>query len=147
MAVTITPAIAAPVARARDQAACAPRRTAVHLAFSLAAFVVLGIAQLYAFTRMTVFAETDASHRLVFALLASGFLVFTIVALVRQSTLMAFAYGGATSAARGRPAERAAWPSVSIVVPAFNEADRIEKAIEAILALDYPSLDVIVVDD
>jgi hyaluronan synthase len=40
-------------------------------------------------------------------------------------------------------------PSVSIVVPAFNEEDAIEATIDAVLASDYPAgkLDVIVVDD
>ena len=123
-------------------------RTVVHLAISLAAFAVLGIAQLYAFTRMAVFADSGgASSRLTFAVMASAFLLFTLAALVRQSALMAFAYGGATSAARTRFTDRPDWPGVSILVPAFNEAGRIEKALEAILAVDYPSLEVIVVDD
>jgi poly-beta-1,6-N-acetyl-D-glucosamine synthase len=60
---------------------------------------------------------------------------------------MAFACGGAIRSARRRYAERAVWPGVSILVPAYNEAGRIEKAIEAALALDYPALEVIVVDD
>jgi hyaluronan synthase len=40
-------------------------------------------------------------------------------------------------------------PTVSIVIPAFNEEGAIEQTIEAILASDYPSesLDVVVVDD
>jgi poly-beta-1,6-N-acetyl-D-glucosamine synthase len=131
-----------------DDAAEAPRRTAVHLAVSLAAFVVLGIAQLYAFTQMAVFAESGgAANRLTVALLASAFLIFTLAALVRQSALMALAYAGATSAARTHFTERSDWPGVSILVPAYNEAGRIEKALEAILRLDYPSLEVIVVDD
>src|SRR3990172_3451442 len=123
-------------------------RTVVHLAISLAAFAVLGIAQLYAFTRMAVFADSGGvSSRLTFAVMASAFLLFTLAALVRQSALMAFAYGGATSAARTRFTDRPDWPGGSILVPAFNEAGRIEKALEAILAVDYPSLEVIVVDD
>jgi cellulose synthase/poly-beta-1,6-N-acetylglucosamine synthase-like glycosyltransferase len=134
-------------ARAGDPALSA-RRTAVHLAVSLGAFVVLGVAQLHAFTRMAVFVESGgAGDRLVFVVLASAFLVFTLVALVRQSALMAFAYGGATSAARTRFTERSGWPGVSLLVPAYNEAGRIERALEAILAVDYPSLEVVVVDD
>ena len=40
-------------------------------------------------------------------------------------------------------------PSVSIVIPAFNEEDAIDQTVEAILGSDYPSdrLEVVVVDD
>jgi poly-beta-1,6-N-acetyl-D-glucosamine synthase len=129
-------------------AASSARRTVVHLGISLAAFVVLGIAQLYAFTRMTMFAESGGTaSRLGLAVLASAFLVFTVVALVRQSALMAFAYGGAAGAARAGPATGGCRPGVSILVPAHDEAARIERALDALLALDYPSVEVVVVDD
>lgn len=39
------------------------------------------------------------------------------------------------------------WPSVSLVVPARNEAKHIESAMKSILAQDYPNLEVIAVDD
>jgi glycosyltransferase involved in cell wall biosynthesis len=39
------------------------------------------------------------------------------------------------------------WPSVSIVVPARNEAKHIESAMKSILAQGYPNLEVIAVDD
>lgn len=125
-----------------------PRRTVVHLGVSAAAFVVLGVAQLYAFMRMAMLAETSGTAaRIGLAALGSGFLVFTIVALVRQSALMAFAYGGATGAARPRPGASASPPRVSILVPAYNEAARIGPALDALLALDYPSFEIVVVDD
>lgn len=38
-------------------------------------------------------------------------------------------------------------PLVSIVIPAYNRADTIARAIESVLAQDYPRLEVIVVDD
>jgi hypothetical protein len=47
------------------------------------------------------------------------------------------------------PAERPAgeWPSVSVVVAACNEEDTIEPALHSLLALDYPQLEVVVVND
>jgi cellulose synthase/poly-beta-1,6-N-acetylglucosamine synthase-like glycosyltransferase len=124
------------------------RGAAVHVAFSLLASILLAVAQLYAFTQMAVFVETSPGPaRVLFAIVASAFLLFTLVALVRQSALMMLAYGGATMTSRRPLAERTSWPGVSVLVPAFNEAGRIEKALEAMLATDYPSLEVIVVDD
>lgn len=38
-------------------------------------------------------------------------------------------------------------PLVSVVVPARDEADHVEETIESILALDYPRLEVVAVDD
>ncbi len=80
-------------------------------------------------------------------LFASSFLVFTLVSLLRHAALMGMAFVGASRAARRVFPDRTDWPTVTILVPAFNEALRIEKAIEAIIALDYPDLVAIVVDD
>jgi chlorobactene glucosyltransferase len=38
-------------------------------------------------------------------------------------------------------------PSVSILVPARNEAETIAECLQSLLALDYPNLDIIVIDD
>lgn len=39
------------------------------------------------------------------------------------------------------------WPRVSVIVPAMNEAETIEPAMRSLLALDYPALEIIAVDD
>jgi poly-beta-1,6-N-acetyl-D-glucosamine synthase len=39
------------------------------------------------------------------------------------------------------------WPFVSIFLPAYNEGDQIEGALEAFSVMDYPQFEVIVVDD
>ena len=44
-------------------------------------------------------------------------------------------------------AARESWPSVSVVVCAYNAADTIDECLESIDALDYPRLEVIVVND
>ncbi len=139
----------APPAPARDVApAEATRKAAVHLAIALVGFVVLAIAQLYAFTQAALLVGTgQAIAKIAFAVSAGAFLVLTILSLARQTTRMTLAYGGAVAAARRRFAERASWPGVSILVPAYNEAERIERALEAALALDYPRVEVVVVDD
>jgi hypothetical protein len=44
-------------------------------------------------------------------------------------------------------AERSAWPRLTVIVPACNEADEIEEAACTLLAQDYPDLELIFVDD
>jgi len=43
--------------------------------------------------------------------------------------------------------ERSSWPSVSIVIAALNEEATIAEALDSVLALDYPDLEVVFVDD
>ncbi|WP_239493194.1 glycosyltransferase [Luteitalea sp. TBR-22] len=39
------------------------------------------------------------------------------------------------------------WPSLSVVIPARNEARHLAEALQSVLALDYPALEILVVDD
>ena len=41
----------------------------------------------------------------------------------------------------------AVWPSLSIIIPACNEAEHIEVALNSLLVQDYPNLEIIVIDD
>jgi len=45
------------------------------------------------------------------------------------------------------PPDRLQWPSVSIVVPARNEVKHLAHCIESLRALDYPALEIVVVND
>ena len=45
------------------------------------------------------------------------------------------------------PAEIERWPTLSVIVPACDEADKIEPAARSLLALDYPGMEIIFVDD
>jgi hypothetical protein len=46
-----------------------------------------------------------------------------------------------------RPPEPPAWPGLSVVVPARDEARAIEPAAASLLAQDYPGLEIVLVDD
>jgi cellulose synthase/poly-beta-1,6-N-acetylglucosamine synthase-like glycosyltransferase len=39
------------------------------------------------------------------------------------------------------------WPSVSIIVPAYNEGDTIERSLASLITLEYPDFEILVVDD
>jgi len=41
----------------------------------------------------------------------------------------------------------AAWPKVSVIVPCRNESRGVEKAMSSLLAMDYPNLEIVAVDD
>ena len=45
------------------------------------------------------------------------------------------------------PVHPAAWPAVSVLVPAHNEEAVLRRALNSVLALDYPDFEVIVIDD
>src|SRR5437868_2981644 len=47
----------------------------------------------------------------------------------------------------GQPPSPTSWPLVSILVPAFQESTTIASALRALVALDYPNYEIIVVDD
>jgi cellulose synthase/poly-beta-1,6-N-acetylglucosamine synthase-like glycosyltransferase/peptidoglycan/xylan/chitin deacetylase (PgdA/CDA1 family) len=78
--------------------------------------------------------------------LAALLLLVTILFAARLVLLFAFARRHARVSRRARAEEPFEEP-VSIVVPAYNEAVGIERAVRSLVASDYPDFEVIVVDD
>jgi cellulose synthase/poly-beta-1,6-N-acetylglucosamine synthase-like glycosyltransferase len=73
-------------------------------------------------------------------------LTFLVVLVVRYVLLLSLGYLQHIEN-RGRVGEGTPQPRVTIVVPVFNEEAVIASALRSLLALRYPSFDVIVVDD
>lgn len=69
-----------------------------------------------------------------------------VLAVLRALVLVAFARRHARGYRREEQ-EGPFAPPVSIIVPAFNEAEVIEPAVRSLAASDYPEVEVIVVDD
>ena len=78
--------------------------------------------------------------------LAALLLLVGLLAAGRALLVLAFAPRHAwRSRRRGRHPDHT--PTVSILVPAFNEATTIERTVRSLVASDYPDFEVIVIDD
>src|SRR5581483_5291755 len=73
-------------------------------------------------------------------------LTFLFVLLVRYVVLLWLGYLHHVEN-RGRATGGGPTPRVAVVVPVYNEEAVIEAAVRSLLALEYPELEVIVVDD
>ncbi|MFB3906959.1 MAG: glycosyltransferase [Candidatus Eisenbacteria bacterium] len=73
------------------------------------------------------------------------FFGFLCVLILRHFILMWFAYLDGIEG--GAEPECQALPPVSILVPAFNESVTIQASIRSLLELDYPSFEILVIDD
>jgi len=79
-------------------------------------------------------------------LLAAGWVVAIVWA---GSTILTvrFLRGSRLADRAGEALDPRLWPMVSVVVPARDEAKRVEEALRSLANLDYPALEVIAVDD
>jgi poly-beta-1,6-N-acetyl-D-glucosamine synthase len=75
------------------------------------------------------------------------FAVFTFVILLRWCTVQFLAFRAQLSKRTTLSYDSSAWPSVSILVPAYQEAENIESTLGSLVELEYPHYEIIVVDD
>jgi cellulose synthase/poly-beta-1,6-N-acetylglucosamine synthase-like glycosyltransferase len=73
--------------------------------------------------------------------------LLSFVILVRWCVVQSLAFRAQFLMNREVPYNPTVWPSVSILVPAFQEAENIESALRSLVELDYPRYEIIVVDD
>lgn len=72
------------------------------------------------------------------------FYAILVIAIFRLGTwiILSFAYN-----LKGKVKPTDSFPSISLIVPAFNEEITIKKSIQSLIELDYPNYEIIVVDD
>ncbi len=83
----------------------------------------------------------------VVTLLGIAFFALAALAVARTILLLVFARRHAKTSLPPATGARIARPGVSVVVPAYNEELGIAAAIRSLAASDYPTLEIIVVDD
>ena len=73
------------------------------------------------------------------------FILFGLIVVIRYLVLLIAAI---REKVKSKTEVKSTWsPSVSIIVPAFNEENLIEASLESLAVLDYPDYEIIVVDD
>lgn len=93
---------------------------------------------------LCVIAGLEVSHTL-HGIMIAGFLIFGVVVVVRYLVLIFAAIYEKFTTTTGTGDNWA--PSVSIIVPAFNEETLIEESLISLMSLDYPDYEIIIVDD
>ena len=71
----------------------------------------------------------------------------SLFVLLRWSAVQTIAFIAHCKLSSNRPDPPTTWPFVSILVPAFQETTTIASALRALVELDYPNYEIIVVDD
>jgi biofilm PGA synthesis N-glycosyltransferase PgaC len=124
------------------------KRPALHLALGVGLVTVLLVLQLYFFVNFVT--SPQLYSRVAFTatfIASSAFLTFSVVSGGRYMIMMALAFLGWQRSRGARRRDPEVWPRVTVLVPAYNEGERVRHAIESVIESDYPDLEVIVVDD
>lgn len=86
-------------------------------------------------------------QRFLIRLVLISLILFLAILFVRYFALLWFGYLQHAEKTFKQPDGAAELPPVSVIVPAYNEEKVLDEAIEALLDLDYPSYEIIIVDD
>jgi cellulose synthase/poly-beta-1,6-N-acetylglucosamine synthase-like glycosyltransferase/peptidoglycan/xylan/chitin deacetylase (PgdA/CDA1 family) len=75
------------------------------------------------------------------------FAMLAVLAVLRIIALVLLARHHVRQSVPASPARRARLPDVSVIVPAYNEQIGIASCVRSLAAADFPSLDIVVIDD
>ncbi len=134
--------------RAKQPDRTSARRSPVkYVLMGFLSAIVLSVSQLYYFGKLQLAIADLSGFAFAFAVtFATSFLVFCWISVARHLVLLVCAYFGWTHAVRPKSGPPPT-PLVSVLLPAFNEQDRIRATLESLLASSYPYLEIIVIDD
>jgi biofilm PGA synthesis N-glycosyltransferase PgaC len=119
------------------------RLTRIVLSLLLVALMVVGT---LAFIFWAIHAPPRVQAMLVRIVFVS-LLIFLAILFARYFSLLWFAYLQHAERNVLEPREQRDLPAISVIVPAYNEGAIIEETLESLATMDYPTYEVIVVDD
>ncbi|MDH3290236.1 MAG: glycosyltransferase family 2 protein [Gemmatimonadota bacterium] len=88
-----------------------------------------------------------AVQRFLVRLVVISLIIFLAILFVRYFSLLWFAFLQLLEKTMQPQRKEVSLPPVSVIVPAYNEGAVLESAIDALLRIDYPTFEIIVVDD
>ena len=136
------------VTRAQTTSNSLGKRPAFHLGLGIVLVGVLMFYQIFFFIQFVADRSEYTPAAFIITLAASSsFVTFALFSGTRYVVMMALAFLGWQRSRGARMSDPPEWPTVSVLVPAYNESTRVRNAIESVMASDYPDLEVIVVDD
>ena len=120
------------------------RRPITFLLLFLAAClgVLIGAVALY----LSVLRENHSIDNAIVSLSVSALLCFLVLLIVRYFVMLGFAFLGHLESTREGDAATTT-SLVSVLVPAFNESVCIQSSIRSLAGLEYPNLEIVVIDD
>ncbi|MCR9186532.1 MAG: glycosyltransferase family 2 protein [Halieaceae bacterium] len=108
----------------------------------------VGCAQVYFLVRaITGVSESSDLSYWQSVIIAFFFFFFSVFFIGRYLVTMLFAFLEGSKRVNEWVVPETGAPLVSIIIPAYNEADNIVPTIVSALAVDYPALEIIVIDD
>jgi cellulose synthase/poly-beta-1,6-N-acetylglucosamine synthase-like glycosyltransferase len=117
-----------------------------HSVFGALAVVIAAVAMTVAFVIAALLIGPAIQTLLVRAVLVT-LIIFVTILFLRYFSLLWFAYLGHAERNVLGTRRHHEMPPVSIVVPAYNEGQVMERAISSLMELEYPEYEVVVVDD
>jgi biofilm PGA synthesis N-glycosyltransferase PgaC len=124
------------------------QKLSVFLLIGLVAVLFVGGGQFYyLFLMSDALGQVQGSSlqlRLIFPIF---FFIFTILTLTRYLIILFFAFLETSKIEAFKNKGRYDTPKVSIIVPAYNEEHCIVETLHSLLQVDYPNLEILLVDD
>ena len=109
--------------------------------------LVIALVALSAWVTIWTFTSPMAVQRFLVRLVVISLIIFLAVLFVRYFTLLWFGFLQLLEKTMEFEVDDESLPPVSIIVPAYNEGTVLGAAIDALLRIDYPTFEIIVVDD
>jgi Glycosyl transferase family 2 len=124
------------------------RKQSVFLLIGLVAVLVIGGGQFYYLLMMSDalmhVQGVTLQLKLIFPVF---FFIFTLLTLARYWITMFFAFLETSKIEAFKEMEECDTSKISVIIPAHNEEDCIEGTLRSLMRIDYPDLEILLVDD